>query len=89
MPAKFEVLITPAFRRDLESLPSPAQKRILTAVRRLEKYPFGPAPKIKKLKGAGAGQWRLEVWPYRVRYDVTAGQVILHRVRHRKEIYRG
>jgi hypothetical protein len=34
------------------------------------------------------GQWRLEVWPFRVRYDVIARDVILNRVRHRKDIYR-
>jgi mRNA-degrading endonuclease RelE of RelBE toxin-antitoxin system len=88
MPAEFEVSVTPAFRRDLEALPASTQKRILTAVRKLGASPFGPAPKTKKLKGAGIGQWRLEIWPYRVRYDVAAGEVILYRVRHRKEIYR-
>ena len=43
---------------------------------------------MKKLKGKGIGQWRLEVWPYRVRYDVGGQEIILHRVRHRKDIYR-
>jgi hypothetical protein len=30
----------------------------------------------------------LEVWPYRVRYDVVEQAVVLYRVRHRKDIYR-
>jgi hypothetical protein len=29
----------------------------------------------------------LEVWPYRVRYDVVGHAVHLYRVRHRREIY--
>ena len=87
MPAPFTVHLTPSFQRDLERLPLSAQEEVLKAVRRLETSPLGPPPKIKKLKGKSIGQWRLEVWPYRVRYDVAHQDVILYRVRHRKEIY--
>ncbi|MBI5410694.1 MAG: type II toxin-antitoxin system RelE/ParE family toxin [Nitrospirae bacterium] len=88
MPAPFSVHLTQTFRDDLERLPVAAQEKILQALRRLETNPFGPPPKVKKLKGTGVGQWRLEVWPYRVRYDVIGREVALYRVRHRKEIYR-
>lgn len=88
MARRFTVVVTPRFGRDLEDLPAGVQERVTEALLRLETDPFGPAPKIKKLKGRGIGQWRLEVWPYRVRYDVTGQQVILYRVRHRREIYR-
>jgi mRNA interferase RelE/StbE len=88
MPARFLVRLTPRFQRDLEDLPASAQRNILDAIKRLETDPFGPAPKIKKLKGKGVGQWRLEVWPFRVRYDIRGENVILYRVRHRKDIYR-
>ena len=88
MPARFSVLLTASFRRDLERLPGAVQEHILDTIKRLETNPFGPPPKIRKLKGKAVGQWRLEVWPYRVRYDVLGAQVVLHRVRHRKEIYR-
>ena len=88
MSARFTVQLTASFRRDLERLPASVQEKILEAIKHLETYPFGPPPKIKKLKGRGIGQWRLEVWPYRVRYDVIGHEVILYRVRHRKDIYR-
>jgi mRNA interferase RelE/StbE len=88
MPARFPVRLTPSFQRDLEALPVSVQGRVLEAIKRLETNPIGPPPKIKKLKGKGIGQWRLEVWPYRVRYDVIKQEVLLYRVRHRKEIYR-
>lgn len=87
MPARFTVHLTPSFQRDLEGLPVSAQKKVLEAIKRLETNPFGPLPKIKKLKGKGVGRWRIEVWPYRVRYDVIAQEVVLFRVRHRKDIY--
>lgn len=88
MPARFTVRLTPNFQRDLEALPTSVQEKVLEAIKRLETNPFGPPPKIKKLKGKGAGQWRLEVWPYRVRYDIVKQEVVLYRVRHRKDIYR-
>ncbi|MBM3745201.1 MAG: type II toxin-antitoxin system RelE/ParE family toxin [Acidobacteria bacterium] len=88
MPARFSVLLTPSFRRDLERLPTGIQSRVLRAVSRLEHNPFGPPGRVKMLKAKGVGQWRLEVWPYRVRYDVSGCDVVLYRVRHRSEIYR-
>ena len=88
MSAGFTVRLTPSFQRDLEALPSSIQQKVLEALKHLERNPFGPPPKIKKLKGKGIGQWRLEVWPYRVRYDIAKQEVVLYRVRHRKDIYR-
>jgi mRNA-degrading endonuclease RelE of RelBE toxin-antitoxin system len=88
MPARFTVRLTPSFRRDLEHLPVGVQAKVLEEARHLETNAFGPPPKVKKLKGKGIGQWRLEVWPYRVRYDVVGTDVVLFRVRHRKDIYR-
>ncbi len=88
MPARFTARLTPSFRRDLERLPAAVQAKVLEEVGRVETNPFGPPPKVKKLKGKGIGQWRLEVWPYRVRYDIVGTDVVLFRVRHRKDIYR-
>jgi mRNA-degrading endonuclease RelE of RelBE toxin-antitoxin system len=88
LPAHFRVLLTPSFQRDLERLPSDVQERVLKAIGILGTSPFGPPPRIKRLKGKGVGQWRLEVWPYRIRFDVEGSDVVLYRVRHRKEIYR-
>jgi len=61
--------------------------KVLDALRQLESNPLGPS-KVVKLKAKGIGQWRLEVWPYRVRYDVEDQSVVLYRVRHGKDIYR-
>ena len=88
MATRFVVRLTSSFERDLAKLPTQVEAKILEALKTLESNPFGPSPKIKKLKGQGIGQWRLEIWPYRVRYDVVVKEVILYRVRHRKDIYR-
>ena len=88
MPTPFTLLLTRSFERDLKRLPADAHDKVIQAITSLETNPFGPSPRVKKLKGKGVGQWRLEVWPYRVRYDVIGSDVVLHRVRHRKEVYR-
>ena len=64
------------------------QSKILNAVARLASNPFSPYPAVKKLKGKGIGQWRLRVGSFRVRYDVVRNEVVLYRVRDRKDIYR-
>ena len=89
MPGRFTVKLTLSFQRDLEVLPRNEHLRIIAALQHLEAEPFGPPPLVKKLKGRGVGQWRLRVGVYRIRYDVIRQDVVLYRVRHRKEIYRG
>ena len=89
MPGRFTVKLTPSFQKDLEALPRKEQDRILNGLKHLESEPFSPPPLVKKLKGQGVGQWRLRVGVYRVRYDAVKQDVVLYRVRHRREIYRG
>ena len=88
MSGQFTVKLTPAFARDLEKLPLKNQEYVLAAIAVLENNPFGPPPGVKKLKGKGIGQWRLRIGNYRVRYDIIQKDVVLYRVRHRKDIYR-
>jgi len=88
MAGQFIVKLTPSFQRDLEDLPRREQERVLVALKRLETEPFGPPPHVKKLKDKGSGRWRLRVGFYRVRYDVAGQDVVVYRVRHRKDIYR-
>jgi len=88
MPGRFTVKLTPSFLRDLEELPLRDQERVMAALRRLQSEPFGPPPHVKRLKGEGVGRWRLRVGVYRVRYDVFRQDVVLYRVRHRKDVYK-
>ena len=88
MARRFTIKLTPSFQKDLEALPRKEQDRILRSLEHLESEPFGPPPHVKKLKGAGIGQWRLRVGVYRVRYDVVKQDIVLYRARHRSEIYR-
>jgi len=71
MAESYTAKLTPSFQKDLERLPNQEQERILKAIRSLVTEPFGPPPKIRRLKGKGLGRWRLRIGIYRVRYDVV------------------
>jgi mRNA-degrading endonuclease RelE of RelBE toxin-antitoxin system len=88
VPGRFTVKLTPSFQKDLEALSRKEQDRILKSLEHLESEPFTPPPLVKKLKGQGIGQWRLRGGVYRVRYDVLGRDVVLYRVRHRKDVYK-
>ncbi len=81
---RYRLLISPRFRRDLRKLDAESHRRILDAIVQLQENPF----QGKKLTGVEVGQWRLRVGDYRIRYDIEGRQILLYRVRHRREIYR-
>lgn len=87
MPTPWVVQISGSAQDDLDRIPAKDRLKVLRQLTTLEKTPF-LGPHIKKLKAKAVGQWRLEIWPYRVRYDVEGNEVIIYRIRHRKDIYK-
>lgn len=83
MPA-FRLVPTKRFEDDFRSLPKKIQGQVLKALERLAVDPH----RGQKLTNVPVGQWRLRVGDYRIRYDTAGQDVILHTVRHRKEVYR-
>ena len=83
--ASFQLVFTPTFTRDLRRLNSQARQRVL---RRLELLEVNPYTNCTKLTNVEVGVFRIRIGNWRVRYDVEGKQVILHRVRHRREVYR-
>lgn len=81
----FELMFTPTFTRDLRRLSGLARRRTL---RRLEQLEVNPYTNCTKLADIDVGVFRVRIGNWPVRYDVEGKQVILHRVRHRREIYR-
>lgn len=82
--SKYKLFLTPAFTRDLKTLDPEMRERVEEALVRLLNSPFSG----RKLKNVPYGQWRIRVGDYRIRYDIEKESVILHRVRHRKDIYK-
>ena len=53
MAARFVLILSPTFRKEIERLPPHAHDDVLKALQILETTPKGPHPKIKELKGKG------------------------------------
>lgn len=85
----WEVEILPVARSELLSLRNPVRDRIRAAIRALADDPM-PADSIA-MRGKGTGLHRLRVGAYRIVYRVQAARVrvLVIRVGHRSEVYRG
>jgi len=83
----YKVIFKPSVEKDLRSLPQEAVKRIL---KRIEALKNDPIPR-QSVKLSGAEQlWRIRVGEYRVIFGIDKAylQVVVHHVRHRREVYR-
>jgi mRNA interferase RelE/StbE len=83
--ASFRLVPTRRFEDDFRELPTRVQGQVLKAIERIEADPH----RGQKLVNVRVGQWRYRVGDYRIRYDIESQIIILHVVRHRKEVYRG
>ena len=81
---RYSLVIARRFRQDLRRLDAQMHQRVLEALERLLEDPF----QGQRLTNVAIGQWRIRVGDYRIRYDIEGEQVLLYRVRHRREIYR-
>lgn len=84
----FAVELAPAAVRQLRKFDPPVRRRIQAAVELLASNPRPPA--ATQLVG-GLGEWRVRTGDYRIVYEIHDDvlTVLVLRVGHRKEIYRG
>lgn len=84
--ADYSISFVRSARKELESLPNPLLRRILTKIETLAKNPR-PAG-CKKLKGA-RDLWRIRIGEYRVVYSIRDREVRIEiiTVRHRSQAY--
>lgn len=78
----------PRALRLFETLPRPAQERLVAAIDNLASNPYPPPPHGRKLTDGGG--YRLRVGDYRVIYEVdsTARRVVVTWVGPRRDAYR-
>jgi len=83
----YNVSFKPSVVKDLRHLPKPVVARILESIESLKTDPF-PRQAIK-LSGAER-LYRIRMGEYRIVYeiDIRAKQLMVHYVRHRREVYR-
>ena len=85
--AEYKIAFKASVNKDLTNLPKNLVARVWRRVELLKQQPF-PKQAVK-LEGS-EGLYRLRVGDYRIIYgvDVRARQVVIHYVRHRREVYR-
>jgi mRNA interferase RelE/StbE len=85
---RYEITIKPTAEKSLDAIPRPARRRIADALEGLRDDPR-PAG-VVKLAGA-ENLWRIRVGGYRVVYEIYDDRlvVLVLRVAHRKDVYRG
>ena len=81
----YQVVFSKHFQKDFDGLELILQQRVVLAVEKLKENPFFRAI---KLKDALEGKYRIRVGDYRIRFDVFHNNILLHRVKHRKDVYR-
>lgn len=79
---RFHFVPTKNFEEDFQK-PKKVQGHVLRAPERIEADPH----RGQKLVATKVAQWCYRVGDYRIRYDIGTSVVILHVVRHRKEVY--
>ena len=86
--ATYKVTFKPSVEKDLTILSKELVVRVLKRIEVLKEHPF--SRQALKLEGSEA-LYRLRVGDYRIIYSVDSHlkQVIIHHVRHRREVYRG
>ncbi len=80
----YDVQFKPRAVKDIESLPKAMQTRVLDKVRAMR---WGLHGDIKRLTGF-TPEYRLRVGDYRVLFEIEQRNIVIYRVRHRREAYR-
>lgn len=82
------VLVTPQFRKDFVKIAKEISLRSEFAVSVLKLNPTDVSLKPKKLK-IGDDLWRVRLGTHRLIYTFNRKSLVLLRIRHRKDVYRG
>jgi mRNA interferase RelE/StbE len=84
---RYNVILKPSVEKDLRKIPQAMRTRIFEAIEGLCSNPL-PHQAIKL---TGEAFYRLRVGDYRIVYavDPQDNQIVIHYIRHRREVYRG
>jgi mRNA interferase RelE/StbE len=81
----YKVLFTDRAKRDLASLEKSTQNKI---VNKIKVYSTDPFSHLRKLTVPSLGSYRFRIGDYRVVFDIEKEDIVILRIRHRKDIYR-
>ena len=82
----YVVVLKASAAKQVEKLPEKDRQRVLSALQGLRENPH----QGKRLQGQLAGLFSLQVWPYRIIYEIAEQRITVTvlAVAHRKDIYR-
>ncbi len=83
----YELVFTDTSKRQIKKLDTPIKKRI--QIKLLEAL---SVPDVSKVGIQLSGEWhpyrRLRIGTYRVIFNISGNKFVVHRVQHRKDVYR-
>lgn len=81
----YQIRLKPSAEKDLSKVPQRDRERIFAELAGLATNPYIG----KKLRGKYKGCYSVQVWPYRIIYQVYKKEllVIVIRIRHRQGVY--
>ncbi len=82
----YRLVYTQRASRDIQKLEPKVKSRIGKALLRFELDPLGHA---KRLTNASLGTYRFRVGDYRIVFDLEEDEIVVLRVGHRRDIYKG
>jgi mRNA interferase RelE/StbE len=81
---QYRVFLTSRAERDLSKLPKPVAERIVRKLAGLREDLRGDVKRLTNM----TPEYRLRVGDYRILFEVEAGRVTVHRISHRRDVYR-
>jgi mRNA interferase RelE/StbE len=81
----YELLLTSTAERDLKKLDEQTRVRI---IKKLKESLVNPLKSAKRLVGTGMVLYRIRIGDYRVIFELDGLKMVVHRIGHRREIYR-
>ena len=83
---KYKIVFTRRATKDISKLEPEVKERIGNALKRYSENPLSHA---RKMVDPSLGSYRFRIGDYRIIFDLEGDELIVLRVGHRKEIYRG
>ena len=81
---KYSLGFKPKALRDLESLSPEIARRVIAKIGLLQE---GLAGDVRRLTNF-TPEYRLRVGDYRILFEIEGDQIVIYRIRHRREAYR-
>ena len=81
---RYQIVYKPRAAKDIQKLSRQQIRRVLAAIERLADNLQGDVKRLTQY----TPEYRLRVGEYRVLFEIEDDQIVIYRIRHRKDAYR-